>query len=109
MSGVEARWAVVESGVTFELVIELDLVSRRCRLVRKDADQCKPEVLRESLIDGQTVCVEIGNGGLRAVTVPEVLVIVEGNGLEGVYARSPWLDALGVKPGCLELVSLRIF
>ena len=109
MSGVEARWVLAESEVTCELVIEFDLVAGRCRLVRKLPSECEPEVLREGLIDGASVSVETGKGGLRAVTVPGVLMVVEGSGVEGAYVRSPWLDALGARPGCLELVSLRVF
>jgi hypothetical protein len=100
---------LTESGLKAGLVLEVDLVVGRCRLVREVPGENEPTILRDGLIDGESVSFEDGARGLRAVTIPGVLMVVEGDGLEGVYARSSWLDALGAKPGCLELVSLRVF
>ncbi len=109
VSRVEVRWSLAEAGSKAGLVLEADLVVGRCRLAREVSEGCEPQVLREGLIDGESVSLESGSCGLRAVTIPGVLMVVEGNGLEGAYVRSPWLDALGVRAGCLELVSLRVF
>ena len=109
VSGVEVRWALIESGLKSGLVLEVDLVVGRCRLVREVSEAREPQVLREGPIDCDSVSVEIGAVGLRAVKVSGVLMVVEGDGLDGAFVRSPWLDALGARPGCLELVSLRVF
>jgi len=105
---VEASWALIEEPGAKPVTVRLcvDLATGVCRMERRSGDAAT--VLRDDAVAAESVEVAALERGFTAVTVPGVLAAVGMPGRNVGFARSAWVDALGPRAGCLELVGLRV-
>lgn len=105
---VEASWLLIEEPGTKPVTVRLcvDLSTGACRMERGSGDAA--EVVREDTVEPDSIEVAAAERGFTAVTVPGVLMAVGMPGRNVGFARSAWVDALGPRAGCIELVGLRL-